>query len=169
MYIIVVAGLPGSGKSYFARRLAARLDAKHINSDAVRKAMGASGRYSFEDKLVVYTQMVKMTDRFLDEQKVVVVDATFYHPTMRDMFLTVAQLRDIDIYFIQITAKESLIEERLKKPREDSEADFQVYKDIRAQLQQMTNPHLNLESTNDNIESMLNEAVAYIGNRHDNE
>jgi predicted kinase len=167
MYIIVVTGLPGSGKSYFARRLAVRLDAKHINSDAVRKALGASGRYSFEDKLVVYTQMAKITERFLDEHKDVVVDATFYHPAMRDIFLTIAQLRNIDICFIQITAKESLIEERLKKPREDSEADFQVYKNIRDQLQQMTNPHLNLESTNDNIESMLDEAIAYIGNLHD--
>jgi predicted kinase len=169
MYIIVVAGLPGSGKSYFARRLAARLDAKHINSDAVRKAMGASGRYSFEDKLVVYTQMAKMTERFLDEDKVVVIDATFYHPAMRNMFLAIAEQRDIDIYFIQITAKESLIEERLKKPREDSEADFQVYKDIREQLQQMTNPHLNIESTNENIESMLDDAIEYIGSRHDKE
>lgn len=169
MYIIVVAGLPGSGKSYFARRLAERLDAKHINSDAVRKALGASGRYSFEDKLVVYTQMAKMTERFLDEQKVVVVDATFYHPAMRDMFLTIAQSRDIDIYFIQITATESLIEERLMKPREDSEADFQVYKNIRDQLQQMTNQHLSLESTNDNVESMLDETIAYIDSLHDKE
>lgn len=166
MYIILVSGLPGSGKSYFARRLASRLGAEHINSDSVRKAMGASGRYSFEDKLAVYKVMARITERYLDANKLVVADATFYHPVMRDMFVKIAQERAIDIYFIEITAEESLIEERLKKPREDSEADFQVYKDIRNQLQQMTNPHLTLESTNENIESMLDEAIAYIS-RHD--
>lgn len=167
MYIILVTGLPGSGKSYFARRLAGRLGAEHINSDAVRKVMGAAGKYSFEDKLLVYTQMAKMAERCLNEHKRVVVDATFYHPAMRNMFLSLAERHAVDIYFIQITAKETLIEERLRKPREDSEADFQVYKSIRDQLQQMTNPHLKLESTNDNIESMLDEAIAYTSGRHD--
>lgn len=167
MYIILVTGLPGSGKSYFARRLAARLGAAHINSDSVRKAMGASGRYSFEDKLVVYNVMSRMTERYLDDGKLVVADATFYHPVMREMFVKIAQERAVNIYFIEITAKELLIKERLKKPREDSEADFQVYKDIRDQLLQMTNPHLTLESTNDNIESMLDEAILYINNGHD--
>ena len=67
--------------------------------------------------LLVYAEMARMTERFLDEQKVVVVDATFYHPAMRDMFLTIAEKRKTDIYFIQVTANESLIEERLKKPQ----------------------------------------------------
>lgn len=37
---ILICGLPGSGKSTFARELTARLDAQHVNGDAVREATG---------------------------------------------------------------------------------------------------------------------------------
>jgi len=34
--IIIVFGLPGSGKSYFASKLAERINARYINSDVIR-------------------------------------------------------------------------------------------------------------------------------------
>lgn len=165
--IIVVLGLPGSGKSYFASRLAARLRAEYINSDKVRKSMGSQGRYSLKDKLAVYTEMVKMTDRLLDENKVVVVDATFHLQSMRNLFLKEASKRLARIWFIHVKANEALIHDRLNKPRADSEADFKVYQDIRDQFQELTNHHLELESTNDNITSMLNKAIEYIKSAHE--
>jgi len=48
--IIIVCGLPGSGKSFFAHRLAAKLDALHISSDKTRKEMKTLGHYTFTDK-----------------------------------------------------------------------------------------------------------------------
>ena len=165
--IVIVIGLPGSGKSYFARRLATRLRAEHINSDTVRKAMGASGRYSFKEKLVVYTEMARMTEKFLDENKVVVVDATFYHHLMRDIFLQLAHQQSVRICFIQVRAKEGLIQERLSIPRDDSEADFKVYQDIRDQFQEIMIPHLELDSTNENITQMLDTAVEYVNSNHE--
>lgn len=37
---ILVCGLPGAGKTTFAQELAARLNAQHVNGDAVREAAG---------------------------------------------------------------------------------------------------------------------------------
>lgn len=37
--IVIVLGLPGSGKSYFAARFAELIHADHVNSDRVRKSM----------------------------------------------------------------------------------------------------------------------------------
>lgn len=160
--IIIVAGLPGSGKSYFAERLASKIGALYIGSDKVRKSMDAMGQYSFEDKLQVYKEMVKILEENLNKYTNVVVDATFYLSAMRDLFLQAAENRGVPICFMLIESSEQLMKERVSRPREDSEADFAVYKKVKAQYEELTIPHLKLESTNENIDSMLETAMTYI-------
>jgi predicted kinase len=164
--IVLVAGLPGSGKSYFATRLAAKIGAIHINSDKVRTAIDALGKYSLQDKITVYIEMVKMTSRCLNEGRAVVVDATFYKQSMRSLLFKLAETHSSKVCLIHVTANEPLIKERLSKPRPDSEADFGVYEQLRDQFQEITTPHLELESRNDNITSMLDKAIDYIRSVH---
>ena len=52
--IIVVSGLPGTGKSYFAEKLSGRLGAVHFNSDKMRNALHVRGKYTIGDKLHIY-------------------------------------------------------------------------------------------------------------------
>jgi predicted kinase len=161
--IILVSGLPGSGKSYFAEKLAARIGAAYLNSDQVRIAMQASGKYTLEDKLSVYRQMAMETQKLINEKKKVVVDATFYRQDIRDLFFKLTENKRIPIRIINVTANEALIRERLKKPRKYSEADFAVYEKIRDEFEAITAPHLTLQSTDSNITSLLNKAIQYIG------
>lgn len=160
--IIIVSGLPGSGKSYFGERLAAYLGANYINSDQVRVALHASGKYSVRDKLVVYKEMLLQTAGFLEQKKDVVVDATFYYHTMREMFLRLAYGHNEPIRVIEVTADENLIRQRLQKPRKYSEADYSVYEKVRDDFEAITMPHLTLQSTNDNLDAMLETAITYI-------
>src|SRR5687767_7980166 len=132
--IIIVFGLPGSGKSFFASKLAERLEALYITSDKIRVAMKAKGKYTFEDKLLVYHEMTKEADQALKLKKSIVVDGSFYHHKMRNLFISLAEIHHTPIRFIEITARERIIKERLKKPRNDSEADFGVYQLIRKQF-----------------------------------
>jgi len=161
--IVMVAGLPGSGKSYFAEKFAGRLGAEYINSDRVRHEMDALGKYSFDDKLVVYREMMQRALRAIQSGKPVVVDATFYRHTMREMFLQLAAAHNSPIQVIEVTADEALVKARLNAARKYSEADFDVYKKIRDEFEAITTPHLTLRSTNDNIADMLSKAIAYIG------
>ncbi len=165
--IIIVAGLPGSGKSYFAEKLAAKLGAAYVNSDVTRKEINALGKYSLREKLAVYEKMAGLTKEILKGQATVVVDATFYRDAMRKLFHTIAKECSSGICWIHVTASEALIRERLRKPRVNSEADFGVYQEIRDEFEAMTIPHLALESTNDNIISMLTKAIAYITGVHE--
>ncbi len=160
--IILVSGLPGSGKSYFAEKLAARLEAEYLNSDQVRLTMKALGKYSFQDKLRVYHEMANQTTGLLTEKKTVVVDATFYRQRTCDLFFKLAMEKSIPIRIIEVIADEALIRERLNEPREFSEADFAVYEKVRDEFEKITAPHLILQSTNDNIIVMLNKAIQYI-------
>ena len=43
--LIAVMGLPGSGKSYFAHKLAGKLKAIYIGSDQVREKLDLLGEY----------------------------------------------------------------------------------------------------------------------------
>jgi predicted kinase len=165
--MIIVSGLPGSGKSYFAENLAIQLGAAHISSDRERNSMGARGRYSYEQKLSIYNAMARKTRQLVESGKHVVVDATFYRSEMIDLFKGVAKECRCPIWFIKIEANDDLIRERIRKPRKDSEANYDVYLKIKDQFEKLKVPHLILRSRRNNIKAMLSSALEYIGQRHE--
>lgn len=160
--MIIVSGLPGSGKSFFASLLAQKIGARYLNSDRVRREIDARGEYAFEDKLIVYEEMARRASDAIRQGNTVVVDATFYLEEMRNLFVTLAKLLHEKVCFIEIVAPEDLIKERLSQPRLDSEADYSVYKLVRSQYERIKDDHLLLASGNDNVEDMLSKAEEYI-------
>ncbi len=125
------------------------------------------GRYSEEDKLAVYRQMLAITTSLLAAHHTVVADATFYKQAVRDLFANLARQQSVPINMILVQAEESLIKKRLLKPRKDSEADFAVYTLLRNQFEPITRPHLVLQSTDSNISEMLKEALQYLKRPND--
>lgn len=162
--LILVAGLPGSGKSYFAERLAARLRATYLSSDRVRAAMKARRKYAYDERMAVYSAMAATAAREIETGKDVLVDATFFDHAVREPFLKIAQVHAVPMYIIEITADEALIRERMATAREFSEADFGVYEMLRDNFEKIATPHITLVSTNDNIDDMLQRAIRYLGN-----
>lgn len=160
--VILVAGLPGSGKSYFAERLARQMDALYLNSDRVRLEVHANGLYSDDDKLLIYRRMATEASRAIELGQHVIVDATFFHHTLREPFVRLAQACSVPLRIIEVTADESLIRQRLSRPRTWSEADYGVYERLRDLSEEIVMPHLILVSTDTNIESMLHDAIQYI-------
>ena len=106
--IVIVFGLPGSGKSYFASKLSTLINADYINSDRVRKQMLDKRTYSLNEKLSVYHRMQLQMKEFLKQKRNLVLDATFYKNEIRKKFMGDAELKG-GITFIEVTADESLI------------------------------------------------------------
>lgn len=159
--IILVTGLPGCGKSNFAQQFAPLIGAEYINSDKVRSLTLEAATYSDKEKWMVYDEMLRMAVRSAGQGRHVVLDATFYTQSLRTAFRRA--LEDMGrIAFIEVTADEGLIRERLRRPRKDSDANFEVYKEIKELWEPLTEPHLVLRSTNENIESLLDQAMEYI-------
>ena len=75
--IVIVFGLPGSGKSYFASHLASAINAEYLNSDQVRRTMFDRSTYSKKEKLAVYNEMLAQTRQAVSQKKNLVLDATF--------------------------------------------------------------------------------------------
>ena len=165
--IVIIFGLPGSGKSYFASRFAKVINAEYINSDRVRKEMFQKRVYSDEEKKAVYDKMLEQMKESVKQKKNLVLDATFHKKDTREMFIE-AMRRKEEIFFIEVQADENIIRQRLKKARQYSEADFAVYKLINRQNEPLNEPHLVLKSTDDNIDEMLLKASEYLKIKNDN-
>ncbi len=158
--IIIVCGLPGSGKSYFASSLAKLMNAEYLNSDLLRKEMFQHRTYSDEEKESVYKIMLQKMQYAAAQKKSLVLDATFYKKETRKSFTD--KIKEGNIYFIEVWADETIIKERLKQRRPTSEADYEVYKLIKQYWEPLKKPHLLLESTNENIDNMLHKAAQYL-------
>ena len=164
--IIIVFGLPGSGKSYFASRLAKTINAGYINSDRLRKEMFTTRTYSDQEKAAVYNVMLLKMKEAVSQNMSLVLDATFHKSETRETFSREMEGKG-GILFIEVTANEDITRERLKKERPYSEADFNVYKLIQQHWEPMTEAHLVLESTNENIDNMLQRAAQYLEQKND--
>lgn len=154
--IVGVCGLPGSGKSYFAARLAERLDAIYLSSDRIRREMFTHRTYSDAEKRDVYHEMIRRAREF--PSRSVVFDATFYRRDIRMLFEEAFP----EITWIEVTADAKVIRTRLAMPRTDSEADLQVHELIRSQWEPLQGEFLTLQSTSDNIDEMLDHALQYL-------
>lgn len=160
--IVLVGGLPGSGKSYFASRLAERTGFDYLSSDKVRKTIEASGKYNVADKLIVYKHLAELAEIFLKRSRSVIIDATFSHVIMRDVFYRLAGKYSVPCKFILVYADEEVIRQRLSRPRPDSDADFKVFELIKSQYEPVTTRHLLLQSGESNLSVMYRKALNYI-------
>ncbi len=159
--IVIVFGLPGSGKSFFASRLAERIHASYLSSDKLRMKLLPVRTYTDEEKEMIYKVMLDKAIEALSNKEDVVVDATFYKKSLRARVLE--DIGGVEVVkWIEVKAEEDLIQDRLIKPRIESEADYSVYLKLRKDWEPMEEDHLVLRSTNENLESLLETAIDYL-------
>jgi len=131
--LLLVTGLPGTGKTTFAKALAKHLGAKHLNTDVIRTEMGLRGQYDQATKEKVYQALEERTQHFLADDRTVVVDGTFYLRKLRATYQRLAAAKACPIRWFVVEAPEVLVQQRMQQQRAYSEADFEVYQKIKEQ------------------------------------
>ncbi len=140
--LLLIAGLPGTGKTTVARAFASLSGASHLNSDALRRELGLMGHYSPEDKARVYDTLLERAREALLQGKTVVIDSTFFKESIRGPFRVLAASCKVPLRWVEVQADEQSLRERLSHPRPDSEADFEVYQKIRDQFEPLPEDRL---------------------------
>lgn len=163
--IIIVLGLPGSGKSYFAAKLAKKLQATYVSSDVIRNQLFTVKQYTKEEKMKVYTEMIGAMKKAMQQKINIILDATFHKKSIRNIFCEAAKELGQNIIFIEVRADENIIQERLSRKRPYSDADYSVYLLIKEVFEPIESEHLILRSTQENIENMMDMALNYIQKR----
>lgn len=160
--LILVTGLPGSGKTALAGAYAEASGALHLNSDLLRRELGLTGQYRPEDKQRVYDTLLERARTALLSGRSVIVDSTFYRESIRRPFIELAQACGSRLRWVEVKADENTIRERVSRPRPDSEADFAVYERIRDLYEPLAGDHLVLWSDNETPEHQLSALRRYL-------
>ncbi|MEL7124114.1 MAG: ATP-binding protein [Bacteroidota bacterium] len=153
--LLFVTGLPGTGKTTFARALAESLKAIHLNTDIIRDLLDMRGMYDDASKMKVYDELLKKTDECLQNGHSVIVDGTFYKMEVRQPFIDVGIKHGHRIEWIEIKASEQIIAKRVSQKRTYSEADYEVYLYIKSIYEPLQKEHLTLWSDQHGIEEMI--------------
>jgi len=160
--IILVSGVPASGKSYFAHTLGQELNIPVLSSDVIRDQLGLRGKYTSEAKHLIYERMLEQTVATLQTHRAVIVDATFSRKPYRGLFYGLAATQKCPLFFFLIQAEEGTIQERMKQKRKYSEATFEVYEKIKDEFESIEHRHLTIDSDQGPIEEMIQKAKTFI-------
>ena len=160
--LVLIVGLPGTGKTTFALELANKIAAIHLNSDVVRTTLGHRGKYDIASKAAVYKELQDRAEDVLKEGKNLIIDATLYKEVLRKPFEKLARKYKIPINWIELKANEATVKHRVSKKRQYSEADFEVYLKIKASYEPLSQNHMVLWSDIMSLEKMIDKAQEYL-------
>ena len=125
--LVVIGGLPGTGKSTLAQQVAEAIDGTWIRSDEVRKRLAGlrpdvpaphgldEGIYSASATRATYGSMIESARSDLLSGRNVVLDATFTRPAWRAAARRLSEQTCADLAEFRCVAPMGLIEQRLDR------------------------------------------------------
>lgn len=165
--LIIVSGLPGTGKSYFCRRLAERIDLVVLESDNMRKHLFPSPTYSKEESARLFRACHSLIWELLKKGITVALDATNLEEHNRERLYHIADQSGARLIIVRMEAPPELVRQRLERRakrevREDnSDADWSVYSRMRSTVDRIGRNHFVVDSSKD-ITPILDKIVRLV-------
>jgi aminoglycoside phosphotransferase family enzyme/predicted kinase len=174
--LLLMAGLPGTGKSILARSLVEKAKFCLIRSDVVRKELAfqdaassqrEQGIYTPEWNERTYVECLHRAEQLLWEGKRVVVDATFREEKQRRTFLVAAVRLGVQGLILLCRVEPDTVRRRLEQRKGDaSDADWSIYLHLAASWEEpgsFTKRFCHVISTEGSPEESLSRALEVLG------
>ncbi len=162
--LIVVSGLPGTGKSHFCKKLAERLPFFILESDALRKIIFPMPTYTSQESSQLFQTIHHFAEELLKKGIPLILDATNLLESFREHLYNIAERFNAKLILVRVEAPPDLVHERLKAriegkiPGDKSDADWAVYQKMKPSVQKIHRNHYAVDTSQD-ITPVLNKIV----------
>lgn len=153
--LVLVSGLPGSGKSYFSRALAQRAGMTMVQSDAVRKLLFPRPIYDSNESYRVFLRCHDVIEYLLNLGLNVIFDATNLRERNRKYIYTIAKATGAKLIIVWVEAPPDVVFQRMKAraadrdPLDMSDATWKIYQELAATTQRINRQHYVVNTSGD--------------------
>lgn len=166
--IVVLSGLPGSGKSYFGRRLVERFPLLVLQSDFLRRVLFSNPTYAGSESERLFDACYGLIEDLLRRGIPLLLDATNLVEHHRDRMYRMADRCGAKLILVYVKVPDQLIYKRLASrslgmdPENRSEADWGVYQKMHATMQAVSGKDFEVDTSVD-ISPTIDKVVREIG------
>jgi predicted kinase len=152
---VVVSGLPGTGKSFFCRKLAERYTFYIVGSDALRKVLFPKPDYSPAESARLFTAIHRLIEWLLSRGVPVCFDATNISERNREFLYRISDRTGARMILVSVEAPSEVAYQRLQSrrtsvvPESQSDADWEVYRQMRPKVEKIMRNHLVVDTSRD--------------------
>ncbi len=153
--IIVVSGLPGTGKTFLCRQLAERLPYVILESDALRKQLFPKPDYTAAESAYLFRAIHQIIEGLLQKGVSIILDATNLEERHRESIYKIAERFKARLILVSVEAPPELVRKRLKsrmkrpKVNDHSDADWAVYQKMKATAEKISRRHFTVDTSRD--------------------
>jgi len=165
--LIVMSGLPGTGKSTLAERIAQRLELPVLSVDPIESAIITSGiPQSFETGLAAYLVAAALASEQLKLGISVIIDAVNAEEEGKDVWRKLAEKHHLAMTILEVlvsdqTVHRKRVESRVRNLHGFREVTWERVEDRRKSSTPWAEPTLRLDTLND-LDTNVDEALRYI-------
>jgi len=151
--LIVVSGLPGTGKTYFCGKLAEKLQFVILESDSLRKILFQLPDYSARESSQLFRAIHLLIEKLLKKGISIILDATNLSERNREHLYGIADRLDIKLVIVRVEAPPEVVQERLATRQRNSDsksdADWAVYRKMKSSVQKIRRNHYAVDTSRD--------------------
>ena len=161
--VVMLCGLPGTGKSTLAAHLSQEFGLVHLESDYLRRKLFGCPTHSGQESVRLFTAIYERARELLSEGYGLLFDSTNLIESHRQITYDIAQNAKAKLIIIRLVCSPSVVKSRLRqrvlREGQNSNADWQVYKKLSKTEDQIIPKHYVLDASSEQVFSKATEII----------